>query len=453
MQLFRRRDTCSAARCGVAASCGHILAAAVVAELVGFVTSVEAAAAIADRARLPEAADGTVTRRFGSMMRRHPSVSSPEVSAIGKAAPQTVAAVHATSNSTAGSVPVPLAPQAIQAVVTTVGSPGLAAASPAVAAMKPSAPQLMESIGTPMAGGAQPQEIGKPSHVEADSVFIGIPSPGPLFRETPMKAEALDRYVHHYLGDGAPKIDALPEADTLVKSLPKKNSSKATEFEIVRVPVPVPIPVPVPRDVPAVFSGISTWVAKRGDAGPQGPPGPPGLQGSYGPPGPPGSPYMGEEAPPAGLPGLPGRKGPPGRRGRVGPAGPQGPKGRKGRTSDFPPEEEAELRSDFEKMGQAISRAENLDKIEHRILTGKLQLVKEHFSRMQTELFRLEAAQRILKSNTTELSQKADEEMVFSNQTREEVDEAMDSQQRLEAEETSLRDSVISKVSQLASDT
>eukprot|EP00929_Paragymnodinium_shiwhaense_P074395 TRINITY_DN38072_c0_g1_i1.p1 TRINITY_DN38072_c0_g1~~TRINITY_DN38072_c0_g1_i1.p1 ORF type:complete len:361 (-),score=72.96 TRINITY_DN38072_c0_g1_i1:48-1130(-) len=216
----------------------------------------------------------------------------------------------------------------------------------------------------------------------------------------------------------------------------------------VEIPVPVPVPLPAPPDMSqwrSSRSGSNAFAARRGDPGPAGSPGLPGIEGMPGPPGPPGRQADGGDAPP----GPPGPLGPPGQRGEPGEPGLKGPvghRGFKGVSSTFPKEDERTLRQLFQKLDGQITRAETLDRIEHTILTSRLRMVKDHFSRMQTELFRLEEAQKLTKRNLTDMQSEMDTQASRMNESKYQLGLVADSKRRIDAEQLNLREKVLKEV-------
>jgi len=222
----------------------------------------------------------------------------------------------------------------------------------------------------------------------------------------------------------------------------------------VPVPVKVPVPVPVPAPVPVpdlngaaqdMAPGARSFVADRGAVGEPGPPGAPGAPGPAGEPGVAGQDAMGFGAP-LGPPGPPG---PPGQRGEPGPTGlkgPPGPKGDKGVASEWPVDSEMVLRQLFQRVDTDLARAETLDKIEHTILTSRLRKVKDHFSRMQTELFRLEEAQRVLTENVSTLLVGGGEEYKKANKTRDDLQLMQAAYQRALREQQEMKNNLLDEV-------
>lgn len=229
----------------------------------------------------------------------------------------------------------------------------------------------------------------------------------------------------------------------------------------VPVPIPIPIPIPVPNPIPvpappgennywrsAGGSG-NTYVAPRGDAGPPGDQGTEGMEGEPGPPGPPGAPADEQEAP-IGPPGPVGPPGPPGEAGDTGLKGLKGGRGMKGVSSSFPREDEKTLRGLFQKLDGQLTRAETLDKIERTILTSRLRLVRDHFARMQTELFRLEEAELLTKRNFSDMRKDMDEQAALINKTRSELGVVADSERRSEDEQSNLRKKILAEITKSA---
>lgn len=147
-----------------------------------------------------------------------------------------------------------------------------------------------------------------------------------------------------------------------------------------------------------MFTGNSAtaWVAPRGPKGEKGPVGEKGPRGEPGPPG-----FNGadddddaDKDAPRGPPGPRGPQGVPGDRGPMGEPGPLGAPGPTGSASEFPSEEDQELRQLFKRLDHAISKAEEVDSFERQTITSRVELVRDHLVQLETELARLEQKQK-----------------------------------------------------------
>lgn len=118
----------------------------------------------------------------------------------------------------------------------------------------------------------------------------------------------------------------------------------------------------------------------------------------------------------------------------------------KGVSSQFPQADEGTLRQLFQKLDGQITRAETLDKIEHTILTSRLRLVKDHFARMQTELFRLEEAQKLTQRNLTDMQVDMEAAATKMNATKEQLVVVADSKRRVDNEQATLRNKILKEV-------
>eukprot|EP00440_Ansanella_granifera_P065720 gb/GFBE01071274.1/.p1 GENE.gb/GFBE01071274.1/~~gb/GFBE01071274.1/.p1 ORF type:complete len:332 (+),score=67.66 gb/GFBE01071274.1/:1-996(+) len=154
---------------------------------------------------------------------------------------------------------------------------------------------------------------------------------------------------------------------------------------------PLPVGARPLGDAQNYIESVQTVWTQEGEPGPPGDTGIIGLPGPPGPAGPPGDDNTKdsmdmEEA--IGLQGPKGNPGSPGNMGKMGPMGPPGPDGHKGRQGEFTEDQKEEFAKVVQNLNKAVKHSAELELVEEAVLTRRLNRLKEHFDKIQTNLTR-----------------------------------------------------------------
>jgi len=193
------------------------------------------------------------------------------------------------------------------------------------------------------------------------------------------------------------------------------------------------------------------WVIPMGEPGPPGPPGYAGAPGIRGEIGPPGKEYVG---PPGsiGFPGTAGAHGADGDKGSMGPVGPPGVGGESGKASALSSTEINTLRGLYTQLDSTIQRATDLDKIEHNTIAARVRTAKDHFSRMQGSLFKLESSMQNMASAEKNLTESASAAASKAEEAKVQSAQLADVNQRITKDATGLKDAVLDDAAEIASE-
>lgn len=198
---------------------------------------------------------------------------------------------------------------------------------------------------------------------------------------------------------------------------------------------------------------FNSWHVPRGDPGPRGPPGYVGQAGIPGPSGAAGKSFEGLATQASvGFAGPDGKTGTEGDRGSMGPLGPPGPPGVNGKSAPFAKADVDSLTGLLSTLDSKIDDAEMLSKEEQKILGGKMTVVKDHFSKMQSALFRLEEAQKSSKLSVEVLSEAAKNTSKVMDADKAVLSQVQDTAARLDADQKILKDEVLDDAQKLADD-
>jgi len=253
--------------------------------------------------------------------------------------------------------------------------------------------------------------------------------------------------VFSSVGDCTSSVRALSEVETApaAVSVPSRPPQKLIRKE-------------AERDAPSTQSmnlleqdAKAPWVIPMGETGPPGPPGYAGSPGILGEIGPSGKEYVG---PPGavGFPGTDGPQGADGDKGLMGPVGPPGVRGESGKASAFSSTEINTLRGLYTQLDSTIQRATDLDKIEHNIIAARVQTVKDHFSKMQASLFKLESSMQSMTSAENNLTESASAAASRAEESKVQSAQLVDVNQRITKDATGLKDAVLDDATEVANE-
>jgi len=193
------------------------------------------------------------------------------------------------------------------------------------------------------------------------------------------------------------------------------------------------------------------WTVPVGAPGPRGPPGYRGAPGAYGKPGEPGKNFDGDVGSP-GFRGSEGPQGPTGDRGGTGQVGPPGSPGEKGQYNPMPAEYVRTLRSLYTKLDDHIQQAKELDRVEQHILHSRMQAVKDHFSKMQTALFKVQEAQKSMSDSVHALQDEAEKNEADLRKEQDSIAELKSTKQRIAKEEGELQQEMLTDMDQVSAE-
>jgi methyl-accepting chemotaxis protein len=127
----------------------------------------------------------------------------------------------------------------------------------------------------------------------------------------------------------------------------------------------------------------------------------------------------------------------------MGPKGPTGAQGPKGWAGTFPKEDEMKIRALLQRVQHSVDKAAASDRVEHAILTERLRMVKDHFARMQGEMFKIEEVNEVAKAHQEKTVKDANEAAKTAGSTREMLELVEDNSRRIETEQSALREKLI----------